>query len=82
MASTATWRRPRKKRDSDELIPSILEPEESSTECKRNWAPLIQKIYEMDPLICPKYSVKMKVISVIEDSEIVRKILKHLGLWD
>jgi hypothetical protein len=24
----------------------------------------------------------MKVISVIEDSEIVKKILKHLGLWD
>jgi len=23
----------------------------------------------------------MKVISVIEDSEIVKKILKHLGLW-
>ena len=24
----------------------------------------------------------MKVISVIEDSEIVKEILKHLGLWD
>jgi len=24
----------------------------------------------------------MKGISVIEDSEIVKKILKHLGLWD
>jgi hypothetical protein len=24
----------------------------------------------------------MKVISVIEDEEIVKKILKHLGLWD
>ena len=23
----------------------------------------------------------MKVISVIEDEEIIRKILKHLGLW-
>jgi len=24
----------------------------------------------------------MKVISVIEDHEIVKKILKHLGLWE
>jgi hypothetical protein len=24
----------------------------------------------------------MKVISVIEDEEIIKKILKHLGLWD
>lgn len=24
----------------------------------------------------------MKVISVIEDDEVIKKILKHLGLWD
>ena len=72
----------RKKNDQDELIPSILEPDSSSGEYKRNWARLIQKIYEVDPLTCPKCSGKMKVISVIEDSEIVKKILKHLGLWD
>jgi len=24
----------------------------------------------------------MKVISVIEDEEIIKKILKHLGLWE
>ena len=72
----------RKKSESDELISSILESEESSNEYKRNWARLIQKIYEVDPLTCPKCSGKMKVISVIEDSEIVKKILKHLGLWD
>ena len=40
------------------------------------------KIYEVDPLTCPRCSGKMKVISVIEDSKIVKKILKHLGLWD
>ncbi|MBL7203360.1 MAG: transposase [Desulfobacteraceae bacterium] len=44
----------RKKNDQDELIPSILEPDGSSGEYKRNWARLIQKIYEVDPLICPK----------------------------
>ena len=72
----------RKKNEQDELIPSILESDGSSGEYKRNWARLIQKIYEVDPLTCPKCSGKMKIISVIEDSEIVKKILKHLELWD
>jgi hypothetical protein len=39
-------------------------------------------IYEAGPLICPKCSGEMKVISVIEDEEVIKKILKHLGLWD
>ena len=43
---------------------------------------LIQKIYEVDPLTCPKCSGKMKVISVIEDEDVIKKILKHLGLWE
>ncbi len=71
----------RKKKDRDRLIPCILEPVESSKKYRKNWARLIQKIYEADPLVCPKCSGKMKVISVIEDSEIIKKILKHLGLW-
>lgn len=72
----------RKKSDQDELIPSILEPDGSSNKYRRNWARLIQNIYETDPLCCPRCFGKMKVISVIEDEEIIRKILKHLGLWD
>ena len=43
---------------------------------------MIQKIYEVDPLTCPKCSGKMQIISVIEDEEIIKKILKHLGLWE
>jgi hypothetical protein len=44
----------RKKKIEDSLIPSILEPESSSKEYLKNWARLIQKIYEIDPLACPK----------------------------
>jgi hypothetical protein len=72
----------RKKADKDELIPSILEAEGSSKEFRKNWARLIQKIYEVDPLTCPKCSGTMKVISLIEDEEVIQKILKHLGLWE
>lgn len=69
------------KQDQDGLISSILEPDGSSKEHKRNWARLIQKTYEVDPLTCPECFEKMKIISVIEDEEVIKKILKHLGLW-
>jgi len=71
-----------KKEDQDGLIPCILEPDVSSKEYRKNWARLIQKIYEVDPLTCPKCSGKMKIISVIEDEQVIEKVLKHLGLWD
>jgi len=70
------------KQDQDELIPSILEPDGSSKEHRRNWAKLIQKIYEVNPLTCARCGGTMAIISFIEDPEIVKKILKHLDLWD
>ena len=72
----------RKKENQDEWMPCILESDESSKERRKNWPRLIQKIYEVDPLICPKCSGKMEVISVIEEQDVIKKILKHLGLWE
>jgi hypothetical protein len=48
----------------------------------KNWARLIQKIYNVNPLLCPKCLGSMKIIYFIEDEEIISKILKHLGLWE
>ena len=39
------------------------------------------KIYEVDPLTCPKCQGSMKIIAFIEQAEIIEKTLKHLGLW-
>ena len=64
------------------MIPSILEPDGSFKEYRRNWARLIQKLYEIDPLCCPKCSGKMRILGFIEDEQVIEKILKHLGLWD
>jgi hypothetical protein len=50
----------------------------SSKASRRSWARLIQKVYEVDPLICPKYGHDMKVIAVIIDSHEVQKILECL----
>ncbi len=72
----------RKKQDQDDIIPSILESDGSSKAYRKNWARLIQKIYEADPLTCPKCSGSMRILSFIEHEEVIKKILNHLGLWD
>ena len=35
---------------------------------QQNWVSLIQKIYEVDPLTCPKCQNQMKITNVIEDN--------------
>jgi len=72
----------RQKENQDSLIPYILEPGGSSKEYRKNWARLIQKIYEVDPLTCPKCQGRMRIIAFIEDPEVIKKILKHLDLWN
>ena len=43
---------------------------------------LINKVWEVDPLTCPKCGSEMKIISVIEDTSVIQNILEHLGQWD
>jgi hypothetical protein len=71
----------RQKENRDGVIPSIIEQQENSKQYRRNWARLIQKVYEVDPLACPRCQGKMRIISFIEDEEVIRRILEHLGLW-
>jgi hypothetical protein len=70
----------RQKENQDDLIPCVLEPDEKDKP-NRNWARMIQKIYEVDPLTCPQCKGLMRIISIIEDQEVINKILGHLDLW-
>ena len=38
--------------------------------------------YEADPLVCPRCSGPLKIISLIGDGAVIEKILRHLKLWD
>jgi hypothetical protein len=49
---------------------------------RRSWARLIKKVYEADPLVCPRCSGPLKIISLIGDGRVIEKILRHLKLWD
>jgi hypothetical protein len=37
-------------------------------------------VYEVDPLHCPRCGGAMRVMAVIEQSDVIRQILEHLGL--
>jgi len=42
------------------------------------WAPLIKRVYEVDPLTCSRCGQSMRVLAVIADPPQVLKILRHL----
>ncbi len=74
-------REKRQKEGGDDALPCILEPQGEVKAFRKSWSRLIQKIYEVDPLICPKFHGKMRVIGNIEDTSVIRAILEHLDLW-
>ena len=47
------------------------------TSCRNRY-----RVYEIDPLICPRCDAKMRVIAVIHDAGVIRQILEHLKLWN
>jgi len=72
----------RQKEKTDDAIPCIIKTDAASPARRRSWASLIQKIYEVDPLTCPQCKGAMKIISFIEQAEVIKQILQHLGLWE
>jgi hypothetical protein len=71
----------RKKAGTDDQVPALIDSDISRKAFRKNWARLIQKIYNVDPLLCPKCLGSMRIIAFIEDQQIVKKILQHLDLW-
>jgi len=48
---------------------------------KKTWAMLLNKIFEVDPLLCPKCGSRMVVTSVISDSQSIRETLSAMNMW-
>ncbi len=47
----------------------------------KTWRELIRKIWEVDPLSCPRCGHEMKIISRIHEPGVIERFLRHLGLW-
>jgi ribosomal protein S27E len=46
----------------------------------KGWAEMIRKVYEIDPMICPRCGGQMKVIAFLTDYAVVDRIIDHLKL--
>ncbi len=46
----------------------------------KGWAEMIRKVYEVDPLLCPKCGGRMKLIAFLTDHAVVDRIIDHLKL--
>jgi len=46
----------------------------------KGWAEMIRKVYEVDPLICPRCGGRMKVVSFLTEYAVVDRIIRHLEL--
>ena len=63
---------------------AVADPVASGRLDRRRWAMLIQRVYQADPLLCPKCGGTIKIIAFIEarQGQLVRQILEHCGLWN
>ena len=55
-------------------------PDSDKTPTSSTWARCIKKIYEVDPLLCPKCGEQMKIIAFIHNETEIQKIADHLGV--
>jgi len=64
--------------------PEVIEvaPPPISKEMKKRWSYFIRKVYETNPLTCPKCEGEMRIIAFIDQPDVIKKILQHLGLWE
>jgi len=46
----------------------------------KGWAEMIRKVYEVDPLVCPRCGATMKVIAFLTEWAVVDRIIDHLKL--
>jgi hypothetical protein len=46
----------------------------------KGWAEMIRKVYEVDPMLCPRCGGTMRVIAFLTDYAVVDRIINHLKL--
>ena len=61
------------------FVVRMAEEEEKRIPSK-GWAAMIRKVYEVDPMVCPKCGGTMKVVSFLTDDQVVDSFIGHLKL--
>gem|GEM_PF-3397776 len=72
----------RKKREAKCQVSNIEPLPERSQKPSLSWAACIKRIYEIDPLECPKCKSQMRIVAFVQDLQDIKKIMRSLGLPD
>jgi hypothetical protein len=67
--------------DSAEVEEPVPPPPERAA-LRRRRAKLIRRVYEVDPLVCPRCGSEMRIVSFITDPAVVKRIVDHLRKRD
>ena len=78
-SSRARGARKKKSAPTPPPIPPLPDPDEQHAASK-SWAALIKRIYECDPLLCPRCGERMKIVAFLHDPAEIKKIMESLGL--
>ena len=56
----------------------------SASVARRRWAAMIKRVWQVDPLLCPRCGGAMNIVSFIEPTQpdVIDAILTHCGLAD
>jgi hypothetical protein len=66
---------------SGEAAEPIPPPPERAA-LRRRWANLIRRVYEVDPLVCPRCGAEMRIIGFITEPKVITRILDHIRKRD
>ena len=68
-----------RKADRVPVLLGMIEEEPKPVPSK-GWAKMIRKVYEVDPLVCPKCGGRMKIVAFLTEYAVVDRIIRHLEL--
>ena len=76
------FRQIERRRDQDADVghatTDVQTPPPATAAVRKRWADLLRRVYEIDPLVCPRCKGTMRVVSFITQPAVIKRILDHL----
>ena len=66
--------------DSVHAGDDVVAADDAGRQRRLAWGVLMKRAYAVDVLVCPRCAGPMRLLSVIQDERVARRILEHLSL--